>query len=1056
MSLYLLSSLFWVLPAAAQIVMQGPGERNYHIFGMMFAGMEKSARDLYRLTSYEDYRYLPEEQGDMGALAADWKELNEAYAACNFSPEEVDWQNSALAAVLLMGQLDFQDGEQGDAAVISNNEIFDSICHVLMLDGDCLKAALMTSVFTMRGETITKHLNVLKCINARNATAKALYDRLFRWLVFKINLTLVPDASDVNSLSSLNIGILDIFGFENFKTNGFDQMCINLANEKLHFFFNQHIFQAEMGSYAAEGIDMSSDVMFHDNKAVIEMFFRKPAGLLGLLDEESGFDRATASSLLDKFNKNLVEEPLYKVVKGNYAFEVVHFAATIKYHTDGFLEKNTDPLPSLMAETCRTSDNTVVRTMFTDKFDVVLADAPKLGRKKSMFGGFGTKKGNKQSFKKSVHDIKKASIRRQKHAKKELQTVSNSFRASLDMLMLKMGFCEPHFVRCIKPNPQKQPQQWENDLVMRQMQYTGMMQTVQMRREGFPFRIPFVEFFNSYHGIVFDFLTPMKGSAQNVKELLERLEAKVELEREERGLKTLTSKLTGYRVAKTMVFLKYWHPDILEAMSFPFGVSAITIQRVYRGHMARKRFKPLKQRYRDDCAAAVTFIDDMTQRSARTHNTLETLLDEERAKGPIGLGIQKPPDVKAEKKQAKHAGEVEVNQKKFEKDLNKIKKKVVKWWVKYERAKQCHLDQDGSVYPWFHGLISRVEAEDYLFDQDSGAFLIRVSERVNGYALSFRYKQRIRHYKLGFSSGGGYEVLGCTEDFATLIELIEYFQLSPITPGEDDLLGEPVPFAHDLGLGITQDETVLGKRPPKLTQDERAEKAKSMSLMNILDDESAGSPMADETFLEDAEAKPHWLRGKISRGAAEDELRERGMTDGRFVVREKLRSAERIVLALSVTFRRKFYHHLLARQLQGEWLLDEKPLDYSDSLDEVIAHLQKKKSPRLAGLLEKDPYASPEDLTDAPPEAAATAAVAKPSMVPAPAYTQVLGECMHIAAAPPCHGRTAWLSIFRAVLCYANEHGRADKLSDAKCTATPLLCCALRRATLSPVRVLEH
>ena len=125
-------------------------------------------------------------------------------------------------------------------------------------------------------------------------------------------------------------------------------MCINLANEKLHFFFNQHIFQAEMGSYAAEGLDLVADVLFEDNKAVIDMFFRKPMGLLGLLDEESGFDRSTAQSLLTKFNKNLAGEPLYLEVKGNYAFEVVHYAATIRYHTDGFLEKNNDPLPNLM------------------------------------------------------------------------------------------------------------------------------------------------------------------------------------------------------------------------------------------------------------------------------------------------------------------------------------------------------------------------------------------------------------------------------------------------------------------------------------------------------------------------------------------------------------------------------------------------------------------------------------------------------------------------------------------------------------------------------------
>lgn len=343
---------------------------------------------------------------------------------------------------------------------------------------------------------------------------------------------------------------------------------------------------------------------------------------------------------------------------------------------------------------------------------------------------------------------------------------------------------------------------------------------------------------------------------------------------------------------------------------------------------------------------------------------------------PIELGIQKPPEVKKEKAAKKREGEVKVNVKKFEKDLDKIKNKVVKWWVKYERNKGCHVDEDGNVYPWFHGVISRSEAEDYLFDQQNGAFLIRVSERVNGYALSFRFKHRIRHYKLGFSDNGGYEVVGCGEDFGSLVELVEHFQEHPITPGDEDILGEPVKAMHDLGLGIDGDFDAINKKPPpKLTKEERAQKVKTM---NLIDNESGGAPMPEAVYLEDPENRPRYLRGKISRQAAEEELRDRGMEDGRFLVREKLRSAERVVFALSVTYKRKFFHHLLQRQMSGPWSIDEKRISVDGTLEDVINFLRKRKCPLLACTLEREAYAAPEDEPTPQPQSPARSTQASP------------------------------------------------------------------------------
>ena len=1000
----------------ARIVMQGPGERNYHIFSLMFSGMDREALDAIKLRDYGDYKYLPDDPGDDAKQKTEWAELTQAYSDVNFHSTEVAQLNAAIAAVLLFGELQFVDGDNGDAAVIENQDLLADLCHVLQVEPADLEEGLMTSVMNMRGEIITKQLNVKKSNNARNAVAKALYDRLFRWLVFKINMVLQP--SDDRALAAMSIGILDIFGFENFKQNGFDQMCINLANEQLHYFFNQHIFAAEIGSYADEGLEISADVMFSDNVKIIDMFFRqKPVGLMSLLDEESGFDRATAQSLLEKFNKNLAEEPLYHQIKGNYAFEVVHYAGQIRYHTEGFLEKNTDPLPDLIHGVFRSSNSTVISMIFTDDFDVRLVS--EMSRSKSIFGGgkkgmFRTRTVKGRGKDKFVDDdddegaasaariplgrraSKKGGLGKEldlagaaaggARKKKEAKTVSASFRASLTLLMAKMGMCEPHFVRCIKPNPQKKPLLWDTDLVMRQLTYTGMLQTVQMRREGYPFRIAFDEFFAAYHGIVLDFSAPQKGTAATCRELLEKLEEHIEEIRKVQGLTTITTTLRGWKVARTKIFLKYWQVDLLEGLAYPFGVAAVKVQKMYRGHMARKRFKPIKQKYMDDCAAAATFLNEIKLNCDRTVNNVENIIEEEVRRGPIDLGIQKPPEVKKEKKVEKKGVEAHVDQTKFAKDLDKVKKKVVKWWIKFERSKASHVDENGTVHPWFHGLISRVEAEDYLFDQDNGAFLIRISERVNGYALSFKHKQRIRHYKLGFSRNGGYEITGNDEDFGSLGDLVTYFHAHAITPGEDDMLVAPVPYDHDLGLGIVQQDGLVGKRPQGLTKEERLKKVNTV----IVDDDD-GPPMAEELFLEDPENnKPVWLRGKISRHEAEAELQERGLADGRFMVREKLRTKNRIVLAVSVTFRSKYYHHLLERDLLGFWKLDEKQLQFSNHLEEVVHWLQTKRCSRLAGMLEKDAYAAPTNTLPTTASAMAPRAAApkkEDSLVPAESST---------------------------------------------------------------------
>lgn len=930
----------------ARVVMQGPGERNFHAFGLMFAGMTDVEKTANRLETPEAYRYLPPGTLDkQEQMVGEWKEMVEAFKLCGFTDIEKDQAFTLTAGVLHMGNLNFKEGEN-DAGEVENQDVLDTLATMLMLKPERLKEALCKVVVTMRGEIIVKTNNVAQCTNARNASAKALYERLFWWLVAKLNICLRPSKEDARNYSGLSIGILDIFGFENFDVNGFDQMCINLANEQLHNFFNETIFADEIKAYIEEELDLTSDVVYHDNAAVLDMFFRnKPPGLLNLLDQQSGFDRATSNSLLALLNKEMKGDNLYGEVRGNYAFQVSHYAGDIKYNADGFLEKNRDPLPNLMPEIMQESGLEVLKVIFIPNFEKALL-AGETVRKMTM---------------KRRKSIKVTGPKK----KGDLKTVSAGFRVSLASLMAKMGACDPHFIRCIKPNPQKKPKLWDAEMVLRQLTYTGMLQTVQMRREGFPHRVKFDEFHKMYAGIVMDFTdAKMHGDpAEACTILCQKIEVKAAQLRKEQGLRTLTSRFSKWLIAKRVVFLKYWQLDLLGGMLLPFGVAALKIQAFYRGHMARKRYAVIKAKYEAMKAEAAQFLEKAGTRSDKLWSNLNAIINEEMKKGPVKLGLLPKPGSKPKAQpKPKILSEAKIikQMKKAERDMSKVKKKIVKWWIKSEERKNCHQNDQGEFYPWFHGVIGRSQADDYLQDRPDGTFLIRISEHAEGYALDFKNDGQVRHFKMLFDHLGQYKVQDNDEAFASLLDLVEYFQKNPVTEDGDDILCDPVPFQHDLGLLFDPKDVKIAKFEAKSGKREKGKKRggkHSKSVRHANDDELAGrsrEPLSYELIFEKVDPMPDWWKGAIDRREAESQLTTRGLAHGRFLVREKKRSPSRLECALTVCFERAFYHHLLERKVQGSWKIDGHEIDFNDTLEEVIQYFQKKKSHFLAGKLETD------------------------------------------------------------------------------------------------------
>lgn len=293
--------------------------------------------------------------------------------------------------------------------------------------------------------------------------------------------------------------------------------------------------------------------------------------------------------------------------------------------------------------------------------------------------------------------------------------------------------------------------------------------------------------------------------------------------------------------------------------------------------------------------------------------------------------INKKDEAKMIKAMAKEAEQAvagkPVQAKKLAKERENLNKTAVKWWQKYEQRRNEHInDATGEFYQWFHGLISRTDADNFLMDEDEGAFLIRVSERANGYAISFVFRGRVRHYKVSHSSLGGYVVMGSEDDFPSLADMVEHYQNHKLSE-DGDMLGEPLLLEHSLNLDIGDSNAKGAKgKSTKVRQNYEEFTPRGMpgKAGNDDSDNDDGTPLEPSEYLLNPTKPPAWMRGKMSREDAEDELMDRGMVDGRFVVRIKSQSANSIVYALSYTCGGKYYHHLLTRKKNKDFTLNDR------------------------------------------------------------------------------------------------------------------------------------
>ncbi|NWT85647.1 MYO3A protein, partial [Lanius ludovicianus] len=482
---------------------------------------------------------------------------------------------SVLAAILNVGNIEFSavvSEHMIDKSNISNPVALENCASLLCIQADELQEALTSHCVVTRGETIIRPNTVEKATDVRDAMAKALYGRLFSWIVNRINTLLKPDKHLSENDDGLNIGILDIFGFENFKKNSFEQLCINIANEQIQFYFNQHVFAWEQNEYLYEGVD-ARVIEYEDNRPLLDMFLQKPMGLLSLLDEESRFPQATDQTLVEKFEDNLKSKYFWRPKRVDLTFGIYHYAGKVLYNASGFLAKNRDTLPADIVLLLRSSENNLTRQLVTHP----LTKTGNLAHTKSKT----TISYQMWTSQKSISHTKNEGGDTGHHPREttsmKTQTVASYFRYSLMDLLSKMVVGQPHFVRCIKPNNDRQANKFDKEKVLVQLRYTGILETARIRRQGYSHRILFANFIKRYYLICYKTNDDPPVSPETCAAILEK------------------AHLDNWVLGKTKVFLKYYHVEQLNLMRKETVDMIILIQAYVRGWLGSRRYKKIKE-----------------------------------------------------------------------------------------------------------------------------------------------------------------------------------------------------------------------------------------------------------------------------------------------------------------------------------------------------------------------------------------------------------------------------------------------------------------------------
>ncbi|XP_039099242.1 unconventional myosin-IXb isoform X5 [Hyaena hyaena] len=671
----------------SRLVSQEKDERNYHVFYYLLLGVSEEERQEFQLKQPGDYFYLNQHNlkiEDGEDLKHDFERLKQAMEMVGFLPATKKQIFSVLSAILYLGNVMYKKRATGrdEGLEVGPPEVLDTLSQLLKVKREILVEVLTKRKTVTANDKLILPYSLSEAITARDSMAKSLYSALFDWIVLRINHALLNKKDMEESVSCLSIGVLDIFGFEDFERNSFEQFCINYANEQLQYYFNQHIFKLEQEEYQSEGISWHN-IDYTDNVGCIHLISKKPTGLFYLLDEESNFPHATSQTLLAKFkqqhedNRYFLGTPVMEP-----AFIIQHFAGKVKYQIKDFREKNMDYMRPDIVALLRGSDSSYVRELIgMDPVAVfrwavlraairamaVLREAGRLRaeRAEKAAAGLGSpgthshqgellrgpstpseklyrcsmldfsfdgseefdinafediiafyeskkkSKGikQKQLIPKNLLDSKSLKLiismtlhdRTTKsllhlHKKKKPPSISAQFQTSLNKLLETLGKAEPFFIRCIRSNAEKKELCFDDELVLQQLRYTGMLETVRIRRSGYSAKYTFQDFTEQFQVL-------LPKNAQPCREVIAALLEKMDVDRR------------SYQIGKTKVFLKETERQALQETLHREVVRKIRLlQSWFRMVLERRHFLQMRQ-------AAITI--QACWRSYRVRRALE-------------------------------------------------------------------------------------------------------------------------------------------------------------------------------------------------------------------------------------------------------------------------------------------------------------------------------------------------------------------------------------------------------------------------------------------------